>query len=302
MPITMTDAVNSTLNSDFSDRTNSPATDKDPSVFGKVAVVYGGNSNERAVSLDSGNAVLKALQSQGVEVSHFDPKDQDITELLKLRKDLNKRYTTTMNKDMIDLYTDYQLSSFGQTTATGLSAMMEGSISHDAVTRFLTNSEYTSKHLWQQVKPTIRDIENEDGVLIFDDTIQAKPHTKENETNCWHYDHTTNTTVKGINLLNCLYHCEGVSLPIAFHIVTKPICYSDISTRKTKRKATITKNQLLRDMVDTACHNQVKFRYVLMDSWFTSKQTLKHIRKKDKHVIAALKSNRLIALNLQDKK
>ena len=111
-----------------------------------------------------------------------------------------------MNKDMIDLYTDYQLSSFGQTTATGLSAMMEGSISHDAVTRFLTNSEYTSKHLWQQVKPTIRDIENEDGVLIFDDTIQAKPHTKENETNCWHYDHTTNTTVKGINLLNCLYH------------------------------------------------------------------------------------------------
>ena len=207
-----------------------------------------------------------------------------------------------MNKDMIDLYTDYQLSSFGQTTATGLSAMMEGSISHDAVTRFLTNSEYTSKHLWQQVKPTIRDIENEDGVLIFDDTIQAKPHTKENETNCWHYDHTTNTTVKGINLLNCLYHCEGVSLPIAFHIVTKPICYSDISTRKTKRKATITKNQLLRDMVDTACHNEVKFRYVLMDSWFTSKQTLKHIRKKDKHVIAALKSNRLIALNLQDKK
>lgn len=170
------------------------------------------------------------------------------------------------------------------------------------MTRFLTNSEYTSKHLWQQVKPTIRDIENEDGVLIFDDTIQAKPHTKENETNCWHYDHTTNTTVKGINLLNCLYHCEGVSLPIAFHIVTKLICYSDISTRKIKRKATITKNQLLRDMVDTACHNQVKFRYVLMDSWFTSKQTLKHIRKKDKHVIAALKSNRLIALNLQDKK
>ena len=105
---------------------------------------------------------------------------------------------------MIDLYTDYQLSSFGQTTATGLSAMIEGSISHDAVTRFLTNSEYTSKHLWQQVKPTIRDIENEDGVLIFDDTIQATPHTKENETNCWHYAHTTNTTVKGIKLLNCL--------------------------------------------------------------------------------------------------
>lgn len=55
--------------------------DKDPSVFGKVAVVYGGNSNERTVSLDSGAAVLQALQNQGVDAEHFDPKDQDITGL-----------------------------------------------------------------------------------------------------------------------------------------------------------------------------------------------------------------------------
>ena len=54
---------------------------KDASVFGKVAVVYGGNSNERVISLNSGAAVLKALQSQGVDAIHFDPQDQDITEL-----------------------------------------------------------------------------------------------------------------------------------------------------------------------------------------------------------------------------
>ena len=54
---------------------------KDAKVFGKVAVVYGGNSNERVISLDSGAAVLKALQSQGVDATHFDPQDQDITEL-----------------------------------------------------------------------------------------------------------------------------------------------------------------------------------------------------------------------------
>ncbi len=63
------------------DSTQVNAATKDPSVFGKVAVVYGGNSNERAVSLDSGSAVLKALQSQGVDATHFDPKDQDVTEL-----------------------------------------------------------------------------------------------------------------------------------------------------------------------------------------------------------------------------
>ncbi len=79
MPITMTQSVaNSNSNNDS---TQVNAATKDPSVFGKVAVVYGGNSNERAVSLDSGSAVLKALQSQGVDATHFDPKDQDVTEL-----------------------------------------------------------------------------------------------------------------------------------------------------------------------------------------------------------------------------
>ena len=49
--------------------------------------------------------------------------------------------------------------------------MLEGEVSHDQVTRFLSAQEYTSKDLWQQVKPTVRSIERDDGVLIFDDTI-----------------------------------------------------------------------------------------------------------------------------------
>ena len=55
---------------------------QDASAFGKVAVVYGGNSNERSVSLDSGAAVLLALQNQGVDATHFDPKHQQISELM----------------------------------------------------------------------------------------------------------------------------------------------------------------------------------------------------------------------------
>jgi hypothetical protein len=44
--------------------------------------------------------------------------------------------------------------------------------------------------LWQKVKSTIREIEQEDGCLIFDDTIQEKAWTDEFEINCWHHDHT----------------------------------------------------------------------------------------------------------------
>ncbi len=43
-----------------------------------------------------------------------------------------------MNKTPIfDLYTDYLQTSFSYTTATGLSQLLEGDISHDQVTRFL---------------------------------------------------------------------------------------------------------------------------------------------------------------------
>lgn len=73
-----------------------------------------------------------------------------------------------------DLYTDYLLSTFGAITATGLSAMVNGNVSHDQVTRFLSVQGYTSKDLWRQVKSTIRSVERDDGVLIFDDPIQEK--------------------------------------------------------------------------------------------------------------------------------
>ncbi len=92
-----------------------------------------------------------------------------------------------MNKENLELYTDYLLSTFGYATATGLSAMVNGQVSHDQVTRFLSGEEYTSKDLWREVKTTVRQVEREDAALIFDATVQEKPYTDENEVICWHY-------------------------------------------------------------------------------------------------------------------
>jgi D-alanine-D-alanine ligase len=52
--------------------------------FGKVAVLLGGNSAERDVSLRSGSAVLNALLRQGIDAVAIDPAHDDITELKKL--------------------------------------------------------------------------------------------------------------------------------------------------------------------------------------------------------------------------
>ena len=53
----------------------------DPASFGKVAVLMGGSSAERAISLMSGGGVLAALQGQGIDAHAFDPAEHDLVEL-----------------------------------------------------------------------------------------------------------------------------------------------------------------------------------------------------------------------------
>ena len=207
-----------------------------------------------------------------------------------------------MKNDLIDLYSDYLLSSFGKTTATGAAELLDGAYSHDQFTRLLSTNDFSSRTLWQFVKPTVRQIERSDGVLIFDDTIQEKPYSRENALNTWHFDHTKNRTVKGINLLNAFYHASEASIPVAYRLVEKPIQYTDLKTRKVRRLAEQTKNEMLRDMLKICCQNQLLFRYVLTDNWFCSNENMMFIRHKcDKHFLMAMKSNRKVSLSLEDK-
>ena len=53
-----------------------------PQEFGKTAVLLGGDSSEREISLLSGNAVLAALKSRGVDAHAFDPLDKPLQALV----------------------------------------------------------------------------------------------------------------------------------------------------------------------------------------------------------------------------
>jgi D-alanine-D-alanine ligase len=59
-----------------------PNTAPNPDHYGKVAVMYGGTSAEREVSLSSGKAVLCGLLDMGVDAYPFDPAEQPLTQLL----------------------------------------------------------------------------------------------------------------------------------------------------------------------------------------------------------------------------
>ena len=54
---------------------------QDPKLFGKVAVLFGGSSAEREISIMSGTGVLEALRSRGVDAHAFDPSERDLVEL-----------------------------------------------------------------------------------------------------------------------------------------------------------------------------------------------------------------------------
>jgi D-alanine-D-alanine ligase len=51
------------------------------SAFGKVAVLMGGRSSEREISLMSGGGVLEALRTKGVDAHAFDPSERDLADL-----------------------------------------------------------------------------------------------------------------------------------------------------------------------------------------------------------------------------
>jgi len=82
--------------------------------------------------------------------------------------------------------------------------------------------------------------------------------------------------------------------------VKKPIPYRDLATRQFKRKSEVTKNELPRERIGTCIRNELKFRFVLTDSWFSATENLNFIAGKAEISSAAPKDDRLIAVTGED--
>ena len=202
-----------------------------------------------------------------------------------------------------DLYTDYLISSTSMTTATGLSTLLQGSISHDKITRCLSKGNYDSRHLWKKVKPMVEELCSSDDlvVLCFDDSVEEKRYTDESELISWHFDHTVNRAVKGVNFLTALVNTKETSLPCAVEFVKKDKKITDSKTGKTKRQSSKTKNEMYREML-RHCDRNINFDYVLNDSWYSSAENMELIKGELKrNFIMGLKSNRTVALSEKDK-
>ncbi|MBK2111327.1 hypothetical protein IB685_03930 [Francisella tularensis subsp. novicida FSC159] len=119
-----------------------------------------------------------------------------------------------MDKDVLDIYTDYLISQTKYATATKLSDILDQEVSHDKITRFLSKPYLTSLEFWKYIKPLVRKHNNEYDVLCLDDTISEKPSTDENDIVCWHHSHAKGIHVKGINIVSCMLSTSNLSIPI----------------------------------------------------------------------------------------
>lgn len=208
-----------------------------------------------------------------------------------------------MDKALLESYSNYLILSTGLTTATGLSALSGGAISHDKITRFLAGEESGSQHLWHLVKGFAHHIASKDGVIVIDDTIVEKPYTDENELISWYYDHSKNRSVKGANVVTALYTSQELSVTAAFEPVLKTDIEIDPETGKVKRSSPITKNEIYRQLLKTCVENGLEIKYILNDVWYSSGENMKFVKETLKlDFIMPLKSNRLVALSKAAKK
>ena len=82
----------------------------------------------------------------------------------------------------------------------------------------------------------------------------------------------------------------------------KTIPFVDAKTGKKKRRSPVSKNEMMRSMLETAVEKQhLKFGYVLADSWFSASDNMLFIHKLNKFFVMDFKRNRHCMSSVEDK-
>mgnify|MGYP000087686547 FL=1 len=199
----------------------------------------------------------------------------------------------------LDAYTDFLISSNGPATATNLSRLHQGAISHDQVTRWLASDYLDSKKVWAHAKPLIKNdlstkTAQDFAVLIVDDSLLEKPHTDPNAMVARYWDHCSNTYVKAVNFMSLLYQTSGLCVPIAVQFIEKTEEVFDSKTMKFKFVSAFTKNEYLQQMLAVA-QQQLDYEFLLGDTWYSSTQNMNCVLGLKHQFIFALETSRTAA-------
>ncbi|MTJ53725.1 transposase [Anabaena sp. UHCC 0253] len=178
-------------------------------------------------------------------------------------------------------YCQYLLSSQINYTITNLAEHLEN-ISHDQINYYLKNAKLTPRLLWDNVKDVIMTDDN--GYVIFDDSILDKRYSKEIEIVRRQYSGNEHGVLKGIGVVSCVYVNPNLQ---RFWVVDYRIFNPDADGK--------TKIDHVKDMLQNLVyHKLLPFDTVLMDTWYAVHNLMLYIDSLDKIYYCPLKNNRLV--------
>ncbi len=149
---------------------------------------------------------------------------------------------------------------------------------HDAFTRLLQRRPSDTEALWDEVKEYVR---RDSGYLVVDDTTLDKPYAKQMDLVYYHWSGKHHRVVPGITMVTLLWTDGETLIPVDFRI------YDPDRDGKTK-------NDHFLDMLQVAKDRGFQPESVLFDSWYSSIENLKTIRRHGWHWLTRLKKNRLV--------
>lgn len=179
-----------------------------------------------------------------------------------------------------EIYISYLLSDPQYTSCTRLADIIE-TISHDSINRFLERERFEPKDLFDAEKDKI---ELMGGTLSVDDSVLDKPYSDPSKAAFidlfWSGKHKC--VVKGINLISLFYtDIHGVSVPVNYRIVDK--------------KSGKTKNDYFKEMLVEVIAWGLAPVWVTGDSWYSSLENLKFIRKQKLNFMFGIENNRIVS-------
>jgi hypothetical protein len=178
-------------------------------------------------------------------------------------------------------YCQYLLSSQINYTLTNFADHTE-KFSHDAINRYLAGEKITPRLVWENVKEQV--VQVADGYLVFDDTIADKNFSFKMDLVRHQWSGDAHGVIKGIGVVTCVYVNPDLD---QFWIIDYRI-YDPDGDGKTKLDH-------VRDMLENAVdRKQLAFRFVLMDSWYATKDLMLLIEALNKIYYCPLKDNRQV--------
>lgn len=184
-----------------------------------------------------------------------------------------------------ELYKAFLQASSVRYSGLALSEVSPSELSHDSISRWLSAKEFRPRAIWEIAESHID--KHEPCLLIADDTVLSKQHSKKIDLVNYQYSGNSHDVVAGIGLVNLLWHGleQAQSVPIDYRIYDKD----------TDGK---TKNTHFCDMLSLAKSRGITPDAVVMDAWYSSLKNLKAIRDHGWVWVTPLRKNRKVNRNV----